>query len=149
MFKLYQSRSKFTVKVTCLKSIVLLERYGHKEHNYANMNTQSLTVRKSWPMFKNRLKVTVKVTRSKFVIIRNALSKGTHLPNMKALSLRIKKLWLMTKFLEVDQRSRSRLHVQNLLYRRKGLVIMNTHAKYESPISKDKKVMTNLKVFQK
>ena len=36
-----------------------------------------------------------------------------------------------------------------LLYRRKGIVIMNTHAKYESPISKDKKVMTNLKVFRK
>ena len=30
-----------------------------------------------------------------YVII---LSKGTHLPNMKALSLRNKKLWLMTKF---------------------------------------------------
>ena len=34
-----------------------------------------------------------------YVIIGKALSKGTHLPNMKALSLRIKKLWLMTKFL--------------------------------------------------
>ena len=32
MFKLYQSRSKFTVKVTCLKSMALLERYGHNEH---------------------------------------------------------------------------------------------------------------------
>ena len=52
-------------------------------------------------------------------------------------------------FLEIDKRSRLRSHVQNLLYHRKGLVIMNTHAKYESSISKDKKVMTNLKVFQK
>ena len=32
MFKLHKSRSKFTVKVTCLKSMVPLERYGHKEH---------------------------------------------------------------------------------------------------------------------
>ena len=30
-----------------------------------------------------------------------------------------------------------------------GLVIRNTHAKYESPISQDKKVMPNNKVFQK
>ena len=36
MLKLYESRSKYTVKVTCLKSIVPLERYGHKKHiNYA------------------------------------------------------------------------------------------------------------------
>ena len=32
MFKLYKSRSKFTVKVTCLKSMVPLERYGDKEY---------------------------------------------------------------------------------------------------------------------
>ena len=46
-------------------------------------------------------------------------------------------------------RSRSKATVKVLLYCRKGIVIMNTHAKYESPISKDKKVMTNLKIFQK
>ena len=32
------------------------------------MNAQSLTVRKLWPMFKSRSKVTVKVTRSKFML---------------------------------------------------------------------------------
>ena len=60
MFKLYKSRSKFTVKVTCLKSMVTLEMYGHKEH-ISNMNAQSLTVRKLRLMFKSRSKV--KVTR--------------------------------------------------------------------------------------
>ena len=49
-------------------------------------------------------------------------------------------------FSKVGQRSRSRSHVQNLWYRQKGLVIRNTHAKYESPISYSKKVMANVKV---
>ena len=31
MFKFYKSMSKFTVKVTCLKCMVPLERYEHKE----------------------------------------------------------------------------------------------------------------------
>ena len=56
----YKSRSKFTDKVTCLKSMELLKRSGHKP----NMNTQSLTVRKLWPMFKSRSKVT----GSKFMV---------------------------------------------------------------------------------
>ena len=34
-----------------------------------NMNTQSPTVSKLWPMFKSRLKVTDKVTHSKFVVL--------------------------------------------------------------------------------
>ena len=50
-------------------------------------------------------------------------------------------------FLKVGQRSRSRSQVQNLWYRWKGLVIRITHAKYERLISKDKKVMANVKVF--
>ena len=65
MFKLYKSRSKFTVKVTCLKSMVPLERYGHKEH-MPNMNAQSLTIRKLWPMLKSSSKVTV--THSTFML---------------------------------------------------------------------------------
>ena len=52
-------------------------------------------------------------------------------------------------FSKVGQRSRSRSHFQNLLFRRKGLVIKYTHAKYESHISYNKKVMANVKVFQK
>ena len=51
------------------------------------------------------------------------------------------------RFSKVGKRSRS--HVQNSWYNWKGLVIRNTHAKYESFISKDKIVMANVKVFQK
>ena len=69
MFKLYQSRSNLTVKVTCLKSMVPLERYGHMEYIIMpNMNTKSVTVRKLWPMLKSRSKVTIKVTCSKFIV---------------------------------------------------------------------------------
>ena len=50
-------------------------------------------------------------------------------------------------FSKVGQRSRSRSQVQNLWYHWKGLVIRITHAKYERLLSKDKKVMTNVKVF--
>ena len=71
------------------------------------------------------------------------------MPSMKALSLIIQRLWPMLKFFsKVGQRSRSkRSHVQNLWYRWKGLVIRITHAKYERPISKGKKVIANIKVF--
>ena len=71
------------------------------------------------------------------------------MPSMKALSLIIKKLWPMLKFFfsKVGQRSRSRSHIQNIWYRWKGLVIRITYAKYERPISKGKKVMANVKVF--
>ena len=69
---------------------------------------------------------------------------------MKALSHRRKKLWPMLKFFsKVGHRSLSRSHVQNLWLHRKGLVIRYTHAKYESPISYNKKVMANVKVFFK
>ena len=54
----------------------------------------------------------------------------------------------MLQFSKVGQRSRSRLHVPNLWYHWKGFVIRNTHTKYESFISKDKKVMANVKVFK-
>ena len=50
-------------------------------------------------------------------------------------------------FSKVGQRSRSRSHVQNSWYCWKGLVIRITHAKYERPISKGKKVMANVKFF--
>ena len=50
---------------------------------------------------------------------------------------------------KVGQMSRSRSCVQNLWYCWKGLVMRNTHAKYESPICWDEKVMANVKVFQK
>ena len=58
------------------------------------------------------------------------------MPNMKAMPLSTKELWPMLKFFsKVGQRSQSRSHVQSLWYDRKGQVIRNTHAKYESPIS--------------
>ena len=50
-------------------------------------------------------------------------------------------------FSKVGQRSRSRSHGQKSWYRWKGLVIRITHAKYERPIFKGKKVMANVKVF--
>ena len=70
------------------------------------------------------------------------------MPNMKALSLTIKKLWPMLKFFK----SRSKVAVKVtsskfIWYRWKGLVISITHAKYERLISRSKKVMANVKVF--
>ena len=62
---------------------------------------------------------------------------------MKAWSYRIKTLWPMLKFFK------NRSGVQNLWYRREGLVIRYINAKYESPISYNKKVMANVKVFTK
>ena len=57
------------------------------------------------------------------------------MPNMEALSLRIKKLWPMLNFSKVGQRLRSRSNDQNLWYCGEGIVIRYTHAKYESFIS--------------
>ena len=69
------------------------------------------------------------------------------MPNMKALSLTIKKLWPMLKFFKSRSKVMSRSQVQNLWYRLKCLVIRITYAKYERLISKSKKVMANVKVF--
>ena len=98
-----------------------------------NVNAQSLAVRKLWTMFKSRSKVTVKSHVKIYVTIGKVLSQGTRLPNMKALSLRIKKLRLMIKFV---RRSKVTVKVtcSKFMYHRKGLVIRNADAKYESPI---------------
>ena len=45
-------------------------------------------------------------------------------------------------FPNVGQRSWSRSCAQNLWYHQKGVVIRNTHAKYESPTSEGKKVIS-------
>ena len=66
---------------------------------------------------------------------------------MKALPLMLFKLWPMLKFSKVGQSSRSRSQGQKLWYHAKGLVLKNTHVKYESPTSYGLKVMTNVKVF--
>ena len=50
-------------------------------------------------------------------------------------------------FSKVGQTSRSRSQGKKLWYQLKGLVIRNTHVKYESPTSYALKVMTNVKVF--
>ena len=51
------------------------------------------------------------------------------------------------------QKSRSKFKVKvtrsKISYHVKGLVIRNTHVKYESPTSYDIKVIANVKVFQK
>ena len=65
MLKFFKSRSKVTVKVTCSKFMVSLERSCH------NMKALTLTIKKLWPMlkfFKSRSKVTVKVTSSKLMV---------------------------------------------------------------------------------
>ena len=70
--------------------------------------------------------------------------------NMKAPSLTGYGKKVMCKvgsFPNVDQRSRSRSRDQNLWYHQKGLVIRNTHVKYESPISYGKKVMCKVGSF--
>ena len=45
--------------------------------------------------------------------------------------------------------SQSSSHGQNSWFHHKGLVIRYTHAKYENPISDNKKVIANVKVFSK
>ena len=64
------------------------------------------------------------------------------MPNMKDLPFSVNELCPIIKFFK----SRSKV---TFWYHRKGLVIRNTHAKYENLISKDKKVMAPVKVFQK
>ena len=59
------------------------------------------------------------------------------------------KLCPLLKFSKVDQSSRSRSQGKKLWSNVKGLVIRNTHVKYESPTSYGLKVMANVKVFQK
>ena len=52
-------------------------------------------------------------------------------------------------FFKEGQTSRSRSQGQKLWYHMKGLVTVNTHAQYESPIPSGLKVMAKVKVFQK
>jgi hypothetical protein len=68
---------------------------------------------------------------------------------MKALSLAIQKIGLMLKFLKSGSNfkvkaTRSKIMVP-IEY--KGLVIRNTHMKYESPITCHSKDMANIEVF--
>ena len=103
---------------------------------------QSFIVKMS-PYISSCSKVMTTTKRCCFI---HPLIQGTHMPNMIALSLTVKKIWAMLKFFESRSMSRSRSRARN--YHRKGLVIRNTHAKYESPMSYFKKVMCRVKVFQ-
>ena len=58
------------------------------------MNAQFLAVRKLWPMFKIRSKVTI----STFIVLSERPCHKEHVPNMKALPLSINELWPMLKF---------------------------------------------------
>ena len=67
---------------------------------------------------------------------------------MKALC-RIVKMYVQSQsFPNVGQMSRSRVRAQNPWYHREGLVISNTRAKYESPISYGKKTTSKPKLWQ-
>ena len=63
---------------------------------------------------------------------------------MKALCLMVRKLYAELKF----SKWRSRSRAQNLVYPPKDLVTRNTHAKYESPMTYVKKVISKQKVWQ-
>ena len=67
--------------------------------------------------------------------------------NMKALSLLVRKLWPRLKFFESRSnftvkimRSKIMVPCESL----KGLVTMNAHVQYESPISSGKKAMAKV-----
>ena len=104
--------------------------------------------------YKSRSKFTVKGhveghTFKIYATVRKALSQGTHMPNMNVLYLRIEKLWPMLKIFKSRSKVTVKVTCSKFMALSEGLVIRNTHAKYESPISQDKKVMPNNKVFQK
>ena len=65
--------------------------------------------------------------------VRKALSQGTHMPNMNALFLRMKKLWPMLKLFK--SRSKVKVTCSTFMALSTGLAVRNTHAKYKSPIS--------------
>ena len=99
--------------------MVLLEQYGHK-NTYVKYEDPVSDSKKVMTNVQKWIKGhgqdhTFKI----YVIIGKALSKGTHLPNMKALSLRNKKLWLMTKLF----RSRSKVMVKVEIYGAGGKVL--------------------------
>ena len=89
------------VKVTCSKLTVLSERPCLREHN-PNMKTQSLRIKKVMTNVKDfQKKVKGHGQGHMFKMygtFGKALSKGTLMPNMKALSLTVKKIYKMLKF---------------------------------------------------
>ena len=108
-----------------------------------NMKAFSHRIKELWQMlkfFKSRSKVTVKVTRSKCMV-------PSERPCHKEHTCQILKLYLIV--FQSRSKVTSRSQFKNMWFRQKGLVIRYTHAKYESPIYYDKKIMVNVKVFFK
>ena len=70
-----------------------------------------------------------------FGTVGKALSQETHMPNMNSLSLRIKKLWPILKIFKSRSNVMVKVTCSKVMVLSEGLVIRNTHAKYESPIS--------------
>ena len=139
MFKFFKSRSKVTVKVKCSKFMEPSERPCHEEytcHIWKPYLLAQTSYDQCWKFFKSRSKVTVKVKCSKFM-------EPSERPCHEEYTCHIWKPYLLAQtsydqcwsFPKVGQRSRSRSNVQNLWNHQKGLVIRNTHAKYESPTS--------------
>ena len=67
---------------------------------------------------------------------------------MKALPLMLFKLWLMLKFFKSRSKFKVKVTSQKLWSHVKGLVIKNTHVKYESPTSYAFKLWLMLKFFK-
>ena len=76
--------------------------------------------------------------------MKGLVSRNTHV-NIKALSLLGRRLWSRLKFFK----SRSRSRGQKFWHHVKGLVTMNTHVQYQSPITSEKKGLAKIKVFSK
>ena len=139
MWKFFKSRSKVHSQGQSSKFMEPSERPLSWGIHMPNMKALPLSTNELWPMlkfFKSRSKVTVKVKCSKFM-------DPSERPCHKEYTCQIWKPYLLAQtsydqcwsFSKVGQRSLSRSNVQNLWNHQKGLVIRNTHAKYESPTS--------------
>jgi hypothetical protein len=66
---------------------------------------------------------------------------------MKALSLTIQNIWPKLKFLKSGSDCKVKVTRSKNLVPIEGLVIRNTHMKYESPLTYHSKDMANIRVF--
>ena len=67
--------------------------------------------------------------------------------NMKALPFLVRKLWPRLKFFKSRSNFKVKATRSKAWYYEKGLVIRNTHMKYESSIFNGLKVIAKVKVF--
>ena len=105
-----------------------------QSENFPNVGQRSQSKSRAQNLWYHRKGVVIRNTNAKY---ERPTSEG-------------KKSYKQTKSVTEDpnvgQRSRSRSRAKNLWYHRKGVVIRNTHAKYESPTSDGKKVISKRKV---